>query len=261
MSSASEQAELETELLQFIADTQTTNYLLAASLTLAVFEHMATFKDEAEAITCSFIVVTADIILVMRVWVLYGRAKKLLYFFLPLIIVEIIAMLIVAVLTILPLRDYFHIGTTILGCYSLRVPRYLTFYAIPPAVTTFIAFGMTIYKCGLSLFDNSGAYMPVITLFFRDGVFWFLAMFAISFTDLLVWARGRPGLAQATIAPATVLVSVIGSRILLNLKRVAMGGSVNDTTAPTVELESLAVGRIEFARQPSTLRTEDTRDV
>ncbi|KAJ7476166.1 hypothetical protein FB451DRAFT_1557938 [Mycena latifolia] len=315
MSSASGQlAGLEAELLQFIADTQTTNYLLAASLTLAVFEHIATFKDElqliwsgplrisnaiyiwmryftlittviystfmfrevksdhscrafllAEAITASFIVVTADLILVLRVWILYGRPRKLLYFLLPLITAEIIAMLLVAVFTILPLRDYFHVGNTILGCYSLNVPRYLTFYAVPPAVMTFTMFGMTLYKCGRTLLDNRAARMPVITLFLRDGVFWFLAIFAISITDLIVWARGRPGLAQATINPATVLVSVIGTRILLNLKRLAIGGSASNVTALTIELEArtleTAEGTVKFSSEPWSLRTGDTRDV
>ncbi|KAJ7707373.1 hypothetical protein B0H17DRAFT_1032536 [Mycena rosella] len=305
-------SELEAELLQLIADTQTTNYLVAASLTLAVIEHVATFKDElklvwngplrissviyiwmryfalitliiystfmlrevksdytcqsfllAEGVTSSLIVVTADIILVLRVWILYGRPRKLLYFLLALVTAEIITMIIVAVFTILPLREYFHIGYTILGCYSLRVPRYFTFYAVPLVVTSFTMFGMTLYKCGRTLFDNRAARMPVITLFLRDGVFWFLAIFAISVAELLVWARGRPGLAQATVSPATVLNSVIGTRILLNLKRLGATDSVSDTTVPNIELESLATprGKLAISSQPWYLRTADTRDV
>ncbi|KAJ7707400.1 hypothetical protein B0H17DRAFT_1325257 [Mycena rosella] len=259
-------SELEAELFQLIADTQTTNYLVAAALTLAAFELIANFNDElelvwkgplrvsnaiyiwmryctivivgqvsllsncaidsldtvritsnfrlrevksdhscrsfllAEAIACSFILVTADLILVLRVWILYGRQKKLLYFLLSLITVELIAMIITAAFAILPLRGYFHIGRTILGCYSLEVPRYLAFYAAPTAVMTFIMFGMTLYKCGRTLLDNRAVRMPIITLFLRDGVFWFLAIFAISLADLLVWAHGRAGLAQTMIA-------------------------------------------------------------
>ncbi|KAJ7471540.1 hypothetical protein B0H11DRAFT_1371926 [Mycena galericulata] len=257
MSSAPNQAELAAELLQLIADTQTTNYLVVASLTLAVVEHVSTFRDEvrssearlqwiskasnqmrfiwkgplrisnaiyiwmrycalvtlvvystfmlreiksdrAEAVTSSLIVVTADVVLVLRVWVLYGKPRIMLYFLLPLVTVEIITMITVGVLTILPLRDFFHIGPAILGCYSLSVPRYFTFYAVPLVATSFTMFLMTLYKCGHTLLANRGAPMPIIKLFLRDGVFWFLAIFAISFAELLVWARGRPGLAQAT---------------------------------------------------------------
>ncbi|KAJ7094258.1 hypothetical protein C8R44DRAFT_989665 [Mycena epipterygia] len=335
MSSAAEQAELEAELLQLIADTQTTNYLVGGcgfsdsrcvryptnsypghtiTSTLYSIEHVATFGDEfqliwkgplrisnaiyiwmrycalttlvvystfmlrevksdhrcqsfllAEAVTSSLIVVTADIILVLRVWVLYGRPKTLLYFLLPLVTVEIITMIIVGVFTILPLREYFHIGPVILGCYSLNVPRYFTFYAVPITVTSFTMFMMTLYKCGRTLLDNRAARMPIITLFLRDGLFWFLGIFAVSVAELLVWARGRPGLAQAMVAPATVLNSVIGTRILLNLKRIAIGQTVVGTTVATIELESIAIAgsprKTDTSSQPWYLRTTDTRDL
>ncbi|KAJ7476211.1 hypothetical protein FB451DRAFT_1246181 [Mycena latifolia] len=275
MSSASGPlAELEAELFQFIADTQTTNYLLATfkdelqliwkgplRISNAIYMRYSTLitvvqvkSDDvglprnsfllAEAVTASVIVATADLILVLRVWILYGRPRKLLYFLLPLITGTLALM--VAVFTILPLRD---------------VPRYLTYYAVAPAVTTFTMFGMTLYKCGRTLLDNRAVRMPIITLFLRDGVFWFLAIFAISMAELLVWARGRPGLAQATIK----LVSAIGTRILLNLKRLAAGGSAANTTAPTLEMETRALGTaggaVEFSSQPWYLRTGDTRDV
>ncbi|KAJ7126672.1 hypothetical protein C8R44DRAFT_103318 [Mycena epipterygia] len=350
MASAAEQAELEAELLQLIADTQTTNYLVAASLTLAVIEHVATFGDEfqliwkgplrisnaiyiwvrrassvvgasidrrrcdivrlllwlfiqlvrsvsisimqyldfhvallshvarsqvgprtcqsfllAKAVTSSLIVVTADIILVLRVWVLYGRPKTLLYFLLPLVTVEIITMIIVGVFTILPLREYFHIGPAILGCYSLNVPRYFTFYAVPITATSFTMFMMTLYKCGRTLLDNRAARLPIITLFLRDGLFWFLAIFAINVAELLVWARGRPGLAQVTVAPGTVLNTVIGTRILLNLKRLAIGQTRVGTTVTTIELERIAIAgsprKTDTSSQPWHLRTTDTRDL
>ncbi|KAJ7707401.1 hypothetical protein B0H17DRAFT_1191906 [Mycena rosella] len=43
-------SELEAELFQLIADTQTTNYLVVAALTLAAFELLANFKDELELV-------------------------------------------------------------------------------------------------------------------------------------------------------------------------------------------------------------------
>ncbi|KAJ7471481.1 hypothetical protein B0H11DRAFT_1370086 [Mycena galericulata] len=188
----------------------------------------------------------------------------MLYFLLPLVTVEIITMITVGVLTILPLRDFFHIGPAILGCYSLSVPRYFTFYAVPLVATSFTMFLMTLYKCGHTLLANRGAPMPIIKLFLRDGVFWFLAIFAISFAELLVWARGRPGLAQATVAPATVLNSAIGTRILLNLKRIAAVDTIqNSTDIPTMELGTITtIGRApDASSRPWFLRSEDTTDV
>ncbi|KAJ7145155.1 hypothetical protein C8R43DRAFT_1013015 [Mycena crocata] len=171
-------------------------------------------------------------------------------------------MITVAVFTILPLKEYFHIGPTILGCYSLHVPRYFTFYAVPITVTSFTMFIMTLYKCGRTMFDNRVVHMPLFTLFLRDGVFWFLAIFAISIAELIVWARGRPGLAQAMVAPATVCNAVIGTRILLNLKRITTMDSMS-TTVPTLGLENdnVTAGSMHFSSLPWHLRTADTRDL
>ncbi|KAJ7094292.1 hypothetical protein C8R44DRAFT_989689 [Mycena epipterygia] len=179
----------------------------------------------AEAVTSSLIGMTSDLILVLRVWVLYGKSRILLYFLLPLVVVEVIVMITVGVFTILPLGEYFHIGPIILGCYSLNVPRYFKFYAVPFSFTSFLMFCMTLYKCGRTLLDHRAVRMPLITLFLRDGVFWFLTIFgdlssiyvaqsdinafdgyaAVSMAELLLWARGRPSLAQAMVAWATLL--------------------------------------------------------
>ncbi|KAJ7471467.1 hypothetical protein B0H11DRAFT_2040145 [Mycena galericulata] len=78
-------------------------------------------------------------------------------------------------------------------------------------------FSMTLYKCGRTLLHYKASKMPLITLFLRDGVFWFLTIFAVSLAELIVWPRGRQSLAQAMVP----LNAVIGTRILLNLKRLA----------------------------------------
>ncbi|KAJ7156136.1 hypothetical protein C8R46DRAFT_428433 [Mycena filopes] len=210
MANASE-VELQAELFQLIADAQTTNYLTAAALTVAVLELAANFEDElqliwkspwrtstgiylwmryfslvtvtcrsfllAEAVTSSLVGTTADMILCLRVWVLYGKSRRLLYIFVPFLIAEFIVEVVVGIFTILPLGQFFHIGPSILGCYSLKVPRYFTYYAVPFTTMSFVMFCMTLYKCGLTMFEHRAVKMPLISLFLRDGVFWFLTIF------------------------------------------------------------------------------------
>ncbi|KAJ7030114.1 hypothetical protein C8F04DRAFT_1114656 [Mycena alexandri] len=285
MATTASAAELQAELIQLTADAQTTSYLAAAALTLAIVEFIGNFQDEvqlvwksplrvsngiylwiryfslitvaiytiftfreiksdhtcrsfllAEAVTSSLVGTSADVILVLRVWVLYGKSRRLLYIFVPFLIMEIIVEITVGVLTILPLGQYFHIGPAILGCYSLNVPRYFTYYAVPYSVTSFVMFCMTLYKCGLALFDNRTVKMPLMTLFLRDGLFWFLIIFALSIVELFVWARGRPSLAQLMVTPWTILNATVGARILLNLKKVARVEVY--ATAPTANLFS-----------------------
>ncbi|KAJ7024161.1 hypothetical protein C8F04DRAFT_1132404 [Mycena alexandri] len=285
MATTASAAELQAELIQLTADAQTTSYLAAAALTLAIVEFIGNFQDEvqlvwksplrvsngiylwiryfslitvaiytiftfreiksdhtcrsfllAEAVTSSLVGTSADVILVLRVWVLYGKSRRLLYIFVPFLIMEIIVEITVGVLTILPLGQYFHVGPAILGCYSLNVPRYFTYYAVPYSVTSFVMFCMTLYKCGLALFDNRTVKMPLMTLFLRDGLFWFLIIFALSIVELFVWARGRPSLAQLMVTPWTILNATVGARILLNLKKVARVEVY--ATAPTANLFS-----------------------
>ncbi|KAJ7166658.1 hypothetical protein C8R46DRAFT_1219061 [Mycena filopes] len=271
MANASE-AELQAELFQLIADAQTTNYLTAAALTVAVLELAANFEDEqqlwmryfslvtvtiyasfmfrevksdhAEAVTSSLVGTTADMILCLRqvtsqiVWVLYGKSRRLLYIFVPFLIAEFIVEVVVGIFTILPLGQFFHIGQTeypwMLLFESVRlsvdvdclathhhqeVPRYFTYYAVPFTTMSFVMFCMTLYKCGLTMFEHRAVKMPLISLFLRDGVFWFLTIFAISIAELFVWARGRPSLAQSTVSTWTILNAIVGARILLNLKK------------------------------------------
>ncbi|KAJ7168561.1 hypothetical protein C8R46DRAFT_1092044 [Mycena filopes] len=216
----------------------------------------------AEAVTSSLIVTTADLILILRVWILYGKSRRLLYIFIPFLLVEVVVEIVVGVFTILPLGQYFHIGPIIRGCYSLDVPRYFTYYAVPFSVTSFVMFIMTLYKCGLTLFDNRVVRMPLMTLFLRDGVFWFLTISAVSTGELVLWARGRPSLAQAMVTPATILNATIGARILLNLKKVA-SGPAEVVTMTAVTTEMYPGSRREMARQqqPWYLRTDNTLNI
>jgi hypothetical protein len=60
--------------------------------------------------------------------------------------------------------------------YEGVVPLF-TFYAVPLLTIAVLMFCMTLYKCSQHLLGvGSAARMPVITLFLRDGVFFFFAV-------------------------------------------------------------------------------------
>lgn len=78
-------------------------------------------------------------------------------------------------------------------------------------------FAMTVYKCTTTLFTHGAGRLPIITLFLRDGVFWFVAIFgvqlcafpvirsncifiAIFLPEIVIWARARASLAEIMIA-------------------------------------------------------------
>ncbi|KAJ7849771.1 hypothetical protein B0H13DRAFT_2674660 [Mycena leptocephala] len=79
------------------------------------------------------------------------------------------------------------------------VPRFLTLYAAAPLIVTFIMFVMTLYKCALTMHRMDRRVMPVWRLFLRDGVVWFVLVFAAGGSELLIWTMRRETLKQILV--------------------------------------------------------------
>ncbi|KAJ7807262.1 hypothetical protein B0H14DRAFT_1537463 [Mycena olivaceomarginata] len=119
-----------------------------------------------------------------------------------------------------PVKEFVYVGSLLGGCYTLQVPRLLACYAVPPFLTAIIMFSMTAFKCGSTLMTLGSRRTPIITLFMRDGVFWFLAVLLLSIIEIVLWASARPTLAQIPVVPLTALVAIIAARVILNIKQV-----------------------------------------
>ncbi|KAJ6571396.1 hypothetical protein B0H19DRAFT_1255378 [Mycena capillaripes] len=183
-----------------------------------------------EGVSSTLIVATVDVILLLRVWILFGKSRNLLYFLVPLMTVEIGVMLFIAIFTINEANKYVHVGTFLSGCYSLTVPKFFTLYPVPSLVVheTFTMFVMTVHNCKtrlgatlkgrntMSLVNNT---MPLVNLFLRDGIYWFLAVVAVNPPQIIIWAVARPTLTELLIIPSIVVYSIIGSRVLLNMSQ------------------------------------------
>ncbi|KAJ7167675.1 hypothetical protein C8R46DRAFT_1218602 [Mycena filopes] len=227
-------------------------------------------SDHGQMATSTVIILSADLILVLRVWILYGRKRSLLYFLIPLITAEMIAMITIGIFTIGPLEKYLHIGPILGGCYSLKVPRLFTFYAVPSFVTSVIMFLMTLRKCGATILSLGPGTTPIIALFLRDGVFWFLALVrtsvhsldvVVSVVEIVLWDRARPTLAQIPVVPAISLIAVIGARVVLNIKHVASNADLDMGAVTAAESETdsqVPIRRSRTERIPWYLRTTDT---
>ncbi|CAK5275179.1 unnamed protein product [Mycena citricolor] len=171
--------------------------------------------------TCTLIVVSADFILALRVWILFHRSRTLLYFLVPLLMAELTGMLVTGYFAIVDLKVYVH-APGLTGCYSQDVPRLLTYYAVPPFLMATTMFAMTLHRCRLSLVTSRAfGRGPIIAMFLRDGVFWFLGVVLLATAEIVIWHTARPTLAQLPILPATSLIAMIGARVVLNIKQIA----------------------------------------
>nr|GAT59725.1 predicted protein [Mycena chlorophos] len=191
----------------------------------------------------SIIVVSADIVLAARVWILYARSQIVLWSLFALLIVEIagvyalysrqcnqlnIFRITVGYIEVNPLTEFFHLLVILLihilyadfnspfltGCYSLTVPRYFTEYSIFPLVVAFVVFSMTLYKCGSTIIALGYGRAPILTMFLRDGFIWFFIVFASCIMELVIWSRARPSLLSLII----LFIGCCGARVLMNIQ-------------------------------------------
>ncbi|KAJ8090733.1 hypothetical protein PM082_018299 [Marasmius tenuissimus] len=178
-------------------------------------------SSQFEGITITIIISTVDVVLMLRVWILYRRWGRLLYWLLPLVGAEFLAMLVTDYFVVTGLKRHIHVGPILKGCYAAdTIPKYYAFMSVPSLVVSSIMFAMTVYKCGGSVFSSTASRAPLISLFMRDGIFWFLAVFAVMVPQTLIGAGARPTLMEVMINLCLATYSIISSRVLLNIKQI-----------------------------------------
>ncbi|KAJ7614013.1 hypothetical protein FB45DRAFT_260623 [Roridomyces roridus] len=326
----------EAALFQLIADSQTTNYLAAAAITLVILEHISAFKEEieyvwksrlslwsvlyvwtryatltllvvdaifmfrpmstskvdaklfswyshsqdseksclsigtpqSEVFSSTMMIISVDCVLVLRVWLLLGRAKKFPFIMIPLLIVEGLVMVTFGILTILPIKDFVDVGPILNGCYAFEVPRVMTFYPVAPFLMALLMFSITVYKCGQHIqyimrVRSNTEPMSMITLFLRDGVFLFLWLVVVATAEIIIWRKDRPTLAEIPIIPATAIPAVLAARILLNIKNLAYhtDSTVAGTSIEFTTVLSQSLPPSRGIRVPWYLRTGEVNDI
>ncbi|KAJ6575658.1 hypothetical protein DFH09DRAFT_1078613 [Mycena vulgaris] len=188
---------------------------------------------KVQGVTSTVIIGTVDLVLMLRVWILYGRPRFFIWMFACMAIAEVVTMIAVDFFAYAQMTKYVHLGSLLQGCYAYSaylspgpvrpliiavadVPRFLTLYAAVPLLVTFIMFVMTVYKCVTTLNRNAHHVMPVWKLFLWDGVVWFLVVFAAAVSELLIWTMWRETLKQLLVS----VYSTVASRALLNIKAI-----------------------------------------
>ncbi|KAF7329701.1 hypothetical protein MKEN_00233300 [Mycena kentingensis (nom. inval.)] len=213
----------------------TSSYLLLHRDSLTRMRRCRSFLI-TEAIASTLLFGSFDLMLMLRVWILYGRTRGMGYIFGSMLLVEVVSMSAIILRLESSIRQFIHLGPLLQGCYfssSIMATSRFAFYAIPPLLVTILMFHLTTRKClaslrlhnipirrGLAL--TSWVDRPVITLFLRDGIVWFVVVFAFYGAELVVWSVGRSTQMQVLIIPSLTLFSLISARVLLNTRALSM---------------------------------------
>ncbi|KAJ7464402.1 hypothetical protein FB451DRAFT_1263415 [Mycena latifolia] len=190
------------------------------------------FKETTSDHTCGTFIITEgiastllfcsfDFLLMLRVWILYGKTRKIAYILFPMLLFELVSMIITLLLPATYIREFIHLGPVLPGCYfskSIMVGSSFALYAVPPLLVTFTMFVMTVHKCALILRRDKLVDMPIITLILRDGIVWFIVVFFFYGSEMIIWATARASLTNVLVIPSLALFSLISSRVLLQTR-------------------------------------------
>ncbi|KAJ7488284.1 hypothetical protein FB451DRAFT_734436 [Mycena latifolia] len=253
------------QLLQLALDAKITEYTAVASSTLLVFDWAISLRKEVElvwdrpkslvkwlylwnryfgiAITLCFIhqqvegtgatiiIGTVDVILLIRIWILCSRSRRMMYVLVAMIIVEITAMLCITTMTVNSVTEYVHVGF-ITGCYGLGVPRYFSVYPVPSLIVSLSMFIITARNCYRRIIvSRPYNTQSIAVIFLRDGVLWFLVVALINPPQIGLWGWGRPTLIQVLMMPSFAAYSTVGARVLLNMMEIAAEGGADHAVA------------------------------
>ncbi|KAF8990478.1 hypothetical protein BDQ17DRAFT_368316 [Cyathus striatus] len=204
---------------------------------------------QMEGAASSIITTTVDIVLVYRIWILYAKSKPLLYFLTFLVAGECIVINTLVILTIDSIKTFVHIGPSLTGCYPTEtLPSYFKFYVVTMLIVSLIMFILTVHNTFMLLYRYKWRGMPVIRLFLRDGLFWFIGVLAFTVAQAVVLTRTRVTLSEMMIAPTVAVYGTIGSRVVLNIRGILLKPNApeygGDDDVASIEMEKVSQLRV-----------------
>ncbi|KAG7098242.1 hypothetical protein E1B28_000206 [Marasmius oreades] len=162
------------------------------------------------------LVTVCELIMILRVFALYGRNYWILSFLLALLAGHvIISSYGLSVGMRAPLTAGF------VGCIFTGPPRETLFPAIwyAPVVVDFIIFGFTLHRT-MKYSRALGSSTPLLRQFTRDGVLYFAIIFSANMINVLVYELAVQDLKAIGASFSQMITSVMISRLVLNLRGV-----------------------------------------
>ncbi|TDL18504.1 hypothetical protein BD410DRAFT_793209 [Rickenella mellea] len=186
-----------------------------------------------EGITGQMLVMGVELLLMLRVWALYKRDRRVLYFLVALYIAEVTANTVIlgmslpGIKSVPPLRGLFPPDFPLSGCFPIKVPKFFFSYWIPTLIFESVLFIlMTLNFVRLARGNKP---MPLLTLFFRDGTVYYAVIFAALLIQVLLYELVNSALAQVAIGWQLTMFSIMGARLVLNLRAASVGRSDYET--------------------------------
>ncbi|KAG7090646.1 hypothetical protein E1B28_009747 [Marasmius oreades] len=198
-----------------------------------------------EGYTTVGLVAVCELVMILRVFALYGRNYWILGFLMVVLAVQII---ISSYGLSFGLRAPLPPG--LIGCIFTGPPDKPIFPGVwyAPAATDFIIFSLTLYRTMKFIRDSSST-TPLITQFARDGILYFAVIFTANMVNVIIYQTAVADLKAIGASFSQMITSVMISRLVLNLRGV--GESLVDGVGPGEQPRSLP--NLAFGQPPADI--------
>ncbi|KAI5117405.1 hypothetical protein M0805_004627 [Coniferiporia weirii] len=176
-----------------------------------------------EAVTGQLIVLGVEISLMLRVYALYKRDRRILVSLLLLYTAEVTTHCVMLglelnkIVSIAPLRDIFPSDFPLSGCFPTNIPAFFTYYWIPSLIFESILFILMTINVVRHVREQKGP-TPLLMQFLRDGTMYYAVIFATLLANVLLYLLANSALAQVAIEWELAAFSIAGCRLILNLR-------------------------------------------
>ncbi|KAF8895380.1 hypothetical protein BD779DRAFT_722887 [Infundibulicybe gibba] len=155
---------------------------------------------------------TVEIMLILRIIALYQHNKRIVYFLVPLFLVEMAAWIAMSIPILLNTKATPG-GDSFTGCLYSAPPYYYLAWLIPVGFESIII-ALTIFKT--LQYKTMG---PTLTILARDSAIYFLLMFSVLFANLILSKFGHGFIGSLLIAPSTIIACIAAARMSMNIRQ------------------------------------------
>ncbi|CAL1712778.1 unnamed protein product [Somion occarium] len=159
------------------------------------------------------LVLLVEAILMIRIYAIFARSKRLLQILSLLFIAECVVSVTGQAFSIINLSFSLELGCVV----TSTPPAYMASWIAPLTFQT-ILFVLTIFKCFVTMTKKTGS-DSVLFIFVRDGIWAYALMFAVMLLNLLMFQLKASPLAPLCFKWALSIISFCGSHVLLNMRR------------------------------------------
>ncbi|KAJ7839694.1 hypothetical protein B0H14DRAFT_2786674 [Mycena olivaceomarginata] len=177
--------------------------------------------SQMQGTSATLIITVVDIILLLRIWILCDRSRRIMC-----VLLAHLSRLGIITATVNSVREFVHVGSAHKAHHGQgTVPRYFSVFPIPSFIVSCSMFIVTVQNCRRRIAVSRPYSTHSIAMFFlRDGVLWFLVSALLAPPQIALFAWGRPTLIQVLMLG----FSIIGARVLLNMMEIAAQGPAPD---------------------------------